>query len=363
MATPKHNLRIFVGPVEIASIVGLLANALRSQNIRVTAVTTRTSPFFDGMKYDRVLNFQGNILQRIFRHLYYFLKFFFQHDVFIFLFGATLLPYNLDLPFLKLFRKKTVMWFLGSDIRHYESVQATIEKLGIKYRQSEDMRESPDRVEQKKAMIRKIEKYVDYIICGPSNAQLLTRDYLGRDMESRIYLPLDVENIRYNNIPNEKPVLMHCPSKRAFKGTSYVLQTVEQLKNKGYVFEFRLFENTSNVAVRETLTQADIAIDQLLAAGPGMFATEAMAAGCAVLGGNIPEISGYPRELPIIHTDPDNLYGNLKMLLENPELRRELGEKGRKYVEKYHDSRKIADDILRLLSGNTESLISYDPKG
>jgi len=42
--------------------------------------------------------------------------------------------------------------------------------------------------------------------------------------------------------------------------------------------------------------------------------------------------------------------------------RQELGEKGRKYVEKYHDSRKIANDMLRLLDGDTESLVSYGPK-
>ena len=28
---------------------------------------------------------------------------------------------------------------------------------------------------------------------------------------------------------------------------------------------------------------------------------------------------------------------------------------------KYHDARKIADDILQLLSGNTENLVSYEP--
>lgn len=45
----------------------------------------------------------------------------------------------------------------------------------------------------------------------------------------------------------------------------------------------------------------------------------------------------------------------VKLLLENPELRRELGERGRKYVEKYHDHRKIADDVIRLLTGSNPS--------
>jgi len=64
------------------------------------------------------------------------------------------------------------------------------------------------------------------------------------------------------------------------------------------------------------------------------------------------QFSGFPRELPIIHTDPDNIYRNLKMLLENPELRRELGDKSRRNGEKYHDYRKIADDIVKLITEN-----------
>jgi glycosyltransferase involved in cell wall biosynthesis len=352
---PNRNLRIFIGPNEIANVNAILASALREKGIRVTAVRYNMSPFFEGMRYDVALNFQGlNKLQMIFKYLYHFLKFSLQHNAFIFLYGRSLLPYNLDLPLLKLFHKKTVMWFLGSDIRHYESVEAATRKMGVKYRQSEAYREKPKTLKRKLRMIHRVEKYVDYIITGPSIAQLLTRDYLGKEMANRIYLPLDVGSIRYNNIPNPRPVVVHSPSHDATKGTSYVLKAVEQLKSEGYDFDFHLFRNMSNIKVRQTLSEADIAVDQLFAAGPGMFALESMAAGCAVLGGNIPEFAGYPRELPVIHTDPDNIYQNLKMLLETPELRRELGEKGRRYVEKYHDHRKIADDFIRLLTGSKE---------
>lgn len=50
----------------------------------------------------------------------------------------------------------------------------------------------------------------------------------------------------------------------------------------------------------------------------------------------------------ISNIDPDNLYDNLKLLIENSELRRELGEKGRKYVEEVHDSTKIAKQLIKL---------------
>jgi len=65
-------------------------------------------------------------------------------------------------------------------------------------------------------------------------------------------------------------------------------------------------------------------------------------------------------KIVLVFRGSSNIYHNLKLLLENPKLRQELGEKGRKYVEKYHDAREIANQILQLLAGNTENLISYN---
>jgi glycosyltransferase involved in cell wall biosynthesis len=345
----EKDMKVFIGPVEIANIGATLASALRERGTRVTVVTTRRSPFSAGMKYDKVLDFQDlSKLRKAFRYLYHFPEFFFRHNTFVFLFGTSLLPYNLDLPLLKLFCKKTVMWFVGSDIRHYESLAAAAEKAGIQHYMSEEylrmQREAgPKALKRKLRMIHMAERYVDHIISGPSYSQLLSREY------SRFYAPLDFRTIRYNSVPNSRPIVVHAPTSEG-KGTSYVVEAVERLKKEGYDFEFCLLRNTSNAKVREMLSKADIAVDQLFDSGPGMFALESMAAGCAVLGGNIPEFSGFPKDLPIVHSNPDNVYQNLKTLLENPELRRELGEKGREYVEKYNDSRKIADDIVKLIT-------------
>ena len=249
------------------------------------------------------------------------------------------------------------MWFIGSDIRHYELFEAAAKKAEVKYYFGMyDDRKKLSNLKAKKRMIRRVERYADYIISYPYMSQLLTRQYY------TIFVPVDIQNIRYNNTPNPRPIVVHAPSDDIKKGTSYVVEAVQQLKKEGYNSDFHLFQNTPNKVVRETLANADIAVDQLFGHAAGVFGVEAMAAGCAVLGGNIPEFSGRPQELPVVHTDPDNIYQNLKMLLESPKLRRDLGAKGRKYVEKYHDSRKVADDILLLLSGNSESLTSYDPK-
>ena len=146
-----NDLKVFIGPTEIANIGAILANAFREKGIRVTVITTRISPFSAGMKYDRVVNFQE--LRRgqwIFKYMYLFFKFFPRHNVFIFLYGKSLLPYNLDLSILKFFHKKTIMWFVGSEIRHHESVETVMRKMGIKYQQNEDLKENQDSIDGKR---------------------------------------------------------------------------------------------------------------------------------------------------------------------------------------------------------------------
>jgi hypothetical protein len=347
MHMQDRDLKIFIGPTEIANIGAILANALGERGIRVTVVTWKVRPLMAGMKYDLVLDYPGlGPFRRRLTYLYHVLKFIAQHNAFIFLFGNSLLPYNLDLPILKLLGKKTVMWFLGDDIRHHESLEAAAKKASLKYYISLDQGAGQRALKRKMRMIHMVEKYADHIISYPSFSQLLTREY------ETVRLPLDIRNIRYNSVPNPRPIVVHAPSDDKVKGTSYIIQAVERLKNEGHEFDFNLFRNTSNIKVRGTLSEADIAVDQLFATHGGMFALEAMAAGCAVLGGNIPEFSGHQPELPIMHTDPDNIYHNLKLILGNPELRRELGEKGRRYVEKYHDSSRIASNIIELLTSN-----------
>jgi len=104
-----------------------------------------------------------------------------------------------------------------------------------------------------------------------------------------------------------------------------------------------LVENTPNSKALQIYGEADIIIDQLRTGSHGIFAIEAMAMGKPVLCYIRDDLfSKYPPGLPILNTNPDNIYDNLKLLIENPELRVELGKKGREYVERVHDSKKIA---------------------
>ena len=70
-------------------------------------------------------------------------------------------------------------------------------------------------------------------------------------------------------------------------------------------------------------------------------------------------------ECPILSTTPETLKENLRILIENPELRDELGRLGRMYVEKYHSykaAQYMFTNIFKKLEGEDIDLINlYHP--
>jgi glycosyltransferase involved in cell wall biosynthesis len=50
------------------------------------------------------------------------------------------------------------------------------------------------------------------------------------------------------------------------------------------------------------------------------------------------------RTCPLVDTNPENLQDQLRRLITNPELRRELGEAGREWVVRNHSNEAVARD-------------------
>jgi glycosyltransferase involved in cell wall biosynthesis len=55
--------------------------------------------------------------------------------------------------------------------------------------------------------------------------------------------------------------------------------------------------------------------------------------------------AGLPTNCPIVNTNPDNLKQNLIALLQDPQLRHNIGKESRAFAEQYHDVEKIAKDL------------------
>lgn len=163
----------------------------------------------------------------------------------------------------------------------------------------------------------------------------------------------------YPDTNKTKPLLLHSPSAPVAKGTKYITEAVEHLKTK-YDFDFKLVQNMPRSEALQIMSQCDIYIDQLVLGCHGAAAVEAMAFGKPVVCYINPVIGkNYPPELPLFNANPDTIAEKLELLLKNASLRRELGKKGRQYVEKYHDDKKVAGDLIRIY----EEVISLHQTG
>jgi glycosyltransferase involved in cell wall biosynthesis len=153
------------------------------------------------------------------------------------------------------------------------------------------------------------------------------------------------------------------------KGTEYLINAVNELKNEGLQIELILLEKVKNDVVQKAMHQVDILADQFILTAYGLNAIEGMATGLPVMC-NL-EHEAYTRvfrryaflnECPILSTTPESLKSNLRLLITKPKLRRTLGEAGRKYVEKYH-SYKTAQYLFgsiydKILHGKNVDLIN-----
>jgi glycosyltransferase involved in cell wall biosynthesis len=147
------------------------------------------------------------------------------------------------------------------------------------------------------------------------------------------------------------PKIIHAPSAPIAKGTPEILKIIDELKRE-YKFEFVLLENMSREDVVNELKQADIFIDQIVLGSYGMASCEAMAFGKPVLCFIMDEVfeNGLPVDCPIVNSNTNTLKNNLIRLLDDANLRNEIGQQSRLFAEKYHDSDKIAHQLVQIFN-------------
>jgi glycosyltransferase involved in cell wall biosynthesis len=141
----------------------------------------------------------------------------------------------------------------------------------------------------------------------------------------------------------------HAPSVAAYKGTAWILPTLERLQQEG-VIEFRLIQGVPSKDMPSAFADADVVIDQFRAGSYGVAACEAMAAGCVVVG----QVSDQVRStvyaetgthVPIVEATPDSLEQTLRKLAEQEDFD---GASARSvaFVNEVHDGRRAARALL-----------------
>jgi glycosyltransferase involved in cell wall biosynthesis len=237
-------------------------------------------------------------------------------DVFHFYFGLTLLPKSVQFALLRALGKRSVMHFLGSDIRG----------------------KPPEALEwSRRAGARVVGSY-DAVRWVP-DAQVIPPG-------------IDVQAIQPAPPPDRaRPVVLHAPSSRARKGTEFVVAACEALD-----CELEIVERLDHREAFERYRRADIVVDQLNAGWYGFFAIEAMALGKPVVTflheeavRRTEEAFGLP--VPIVAATKESLRDALRPLVDSPDERRRVGAASRAYAEEVHDVRRMADRLLALYAG------------
>jgi len=347
--------KIFIGIIESGDVALRLSQGLRELGYEVTCVVNDQSKLkYQG--YDRYIRNKNKLfyLNDIIKE---FIKNFSSHDVYIFTFSSSFFSAFLyqrcarrlayiDVPILKVMGKKIIFISLGSDLRSYPLLITELVRDGLnshaKYIEKElvnlPLAKEQDLILRYKARI--IEKYGDHIFAKPDRAQYLTRNY------HLYWPPFDLNVINFKMNQSEEPLILHAPTNRAIKGTKYILNAIKRLEGEGYKFQFQLCENMDKDILRIKLEESEIIIDQLLLPGYGLFSIEGMASGNIVLGSAVPGYNGFPNDLPILTSTPDNIYNNLKRVLDDPALRMMFAKKGRIYVEKHHDYKLVTLEFI-----------------
>jgi glycosyltransferase involved in cell wall biosynthesis len=236
-------------------------------------------------------------------------------DVFHFYFGLTLVPRSLQFPILRALRKKSVMHYLGSDIR--------------------------GKTAQELAFGRK------------AGAEIVGSYDALRWVPHAEFVPPGIDVASIEPAPptdRSRPVILHAPSSRRRKGTEHVLAAVE-----GLDAELVLVEGLDHREAFERYREADIVVDQLNAGWYGLFAIECMALGKPVVTFLREEArQRTERELgvrvPIVSASKDDLRARLEPLVADAAERRRIGAESRAYVEQVHDLERVADRLLALYS-------------
>ena len=147
-----------------------------------------------------------------------------------------------------------------------------------------------------------------------------------------------------NDGRNGEVKVIHTPNHRYLKGTEYLVEAINELRDEGLSIKLILLEKKPNSEVRRLMQEeADILAEQFVFNAYAMSGVEGMASGIAVMA-NLSErqytrafrLHSFLNECPVLSTPIEEIKENLKLLVTNPQLREQLGRAGRQYVEKYH---------------------------
>ena len=279
--------------------------------------------------------------------------------------GRSLLPFHLDLILFRMVGMRVIaMLGHGSEAR-----PPCLDCLGEKLEPNKILT-LPRECKARRRFVRRVEALSHIVISTPTIGHYLTRDFLnGNDIGVPV-IPTQIANENLLSNLTESPSktheseyeatalrVVHAPSNPRVKGSEVITRVLRKLESEGLV-ELKLVSGLTNQQVKETLSWADLLVDQLYSDIPlPVLASEAAYLRVPTMIGsnNWPEIKrSFSKESwpPAIFIHPDDLEEELRNQALSRENLQTLGGSAKTFVELYRTPSAIAAIYETIILGD-----------
>lgn len=189
-------------------------------------------------------------------------------------------------------------------------------------------------------------RYCDAIIPGSYEYALAYKNH--PKVLPIIRYPINFDTIEYReNIVDDKVIFFHGLNREKFKGTKYIREAMEELKEK-YPDDVEIIIDGRMPFDKylEVMQKANVIVDQCKSYGTGINALIAMAQGKVVLSGAEKGAidADITDECPVWNIKPDKnqIFSVMEQVLLKRKEITEWGKKSREYIEKYYSYKETA---------------------
>lgn len=374
--------RIFLGPIEVSGYYANLESGFRHSGTVARLVTLHPHPF--GFSQAQPNPWPARLTQlwvRAHRRVPAALKVVTgglyvvssllvllwtlpRFDTYIFTWGQSLLPRNVDLPFLRALRKNVIVVIgHGSEARPpYMATAETSRPWGD--------RDTDALARQTRAVarhVRMIERWASITIALPATAQFLTRPFVNF-YTLGIPTPASAPVTDPDSISSDDLItVLHVPSKPMVKGSALIRDAVEAVRLRHPSIVYREITGRPHSEVLAAIAECDLVIDQLWSDIPmAVVGTEAAALGKpTIIGGYAwDEWAGWlsPDDWPpTITSAPNDLADTLAAAIDDLPATRLLGRRAAEFVIGRWSPRSVADRYLALIADGPAASTVVDP--
>jgi glycosyltransferase involved in cell wall biosynthesis len=365
-----EKVRVFIGLKEVAGYYTNLKKGFDKLSIEATFLNLKGHKFQYGTQNsDNLINFLNRFSQRLYpivqrnivfkiawlivqKFLGFFLFFWALPRFNVFIFGAsTSFFFHLEFPLLKIFKKKIICVFHGSDSRppYLDGFVITNNSKStiFLWRWLTKMR---------KVSMKLIDRYADHIIDIHPQAHFHARPFVSF---LTIGLPYDIVDIAVQSTEKKEKnniCILHAPSQPGPKGTREIGHAIKRLQEKGYKIDFIEISGLPNSEVIKKIRQCDFVVDQLYSDTPmpGFPAEAAFLGKPAVVGGyysvNIHKDLPADKIPPSLFCHPDDIEKSIEKMINDTEFRLDLGRRAKEFVHANWTPEQVANRYLMLMT-------------